>query len=104
MFKCPKCGNKITFWQDCKHTRWTPIVCKNCKAKLTYSQKELSRVFIPPVIYCLIVFLIISFVPRTTPKTIKLPIGIILIIGVIFTAINLSKGFKSIKLEIKDKE
>lgn len=104
MKKCPKCGEKITFWQACKYTRWTPIVCKNCNARLTVSQKELAKILIPTVIFNLMVLLIVSFVPRTTSKAIKSSIGIVIFIVAIFIIVNLIKSFKSIKLEIINKK
>lgn len=98
MGKCPKCDDRITVWQAMKHTRWTPVVCKNCKTKLIFNKKEWFKVTMP--IFVVIIVSIMMIITKN-PYT-RLSLDVIFLILSIWVLIRVLRFVNDPKLEIKE--
>lgn len=100
MSKCPKCGSPVSFWQMNKHTRWHPIVCRNCNSKLHFNMKEYYKQNIPMFV-CALLFFMISPLKRMNLYYYKITFIVILVMFLLLLIKNI-KDFYSLKLEIKE--
>jgi hypothetical protein len=97
MPKCPNCNSNISLLQTLKHSKWTPMVCGQCKAALQFNKKKWYMITSPLLI------VIISKLILTEIFNIKsvfiFGAFLILMIGAL---INFLIGLDSMKMKIRD--
>ena len=97
--KCPQCGNNISITQIAKHTRWTPIICKECNVKLHFNKKEWYKITIPILTIIILPYLIRGIFNVRSPL-----VNIAVIPLMIGAFIKFFLDLKSIKLEVTNEK
>jgi hypothetical protein len=82
-----------------RHTRWTPVVCKDCNAKLYFNSKAWHKIA-SPLLILLTLNLILKFIVGIENSLIY---NIIFIILTILALVKLFVDLKSIKLDFEVK-
>ena len=39
-YRCPRCNHQLAWHQVARHTWWSPIVCRGCRARIHYDGKQ----------------------------------------------------------------
>jgi CXXC-20-CXXC protein len=43
MATCPKCRGTVPYLKLMRHTKWTPIICPHCDARLHFDNRDWSK-------------------------------------------------------------
>jgi hypothetical protein len=50
VYSCPDCGSPWGHKLVWRHTRWTPIVCPQCKGRFHFERKRWRQILLPTLI------------------------------------------------------
>ena len=98
MIKCPNCQHRISLFQILKHSKFSPTICRQCGAKLSFNKINWYRITAPLLIIIILKIITTEILNYKQPWIfLGFPI---LMLGAV---INFLVGLNNIKMQIKDK-
>jgi uncharacterized protein (DUF983 family) len=98
MTKCPNCQHSISIFQILKHSKFSPTICRQCGAKLSFNNMNWYGITAPLLIIIILKIITTEILNYEQPW-----IFLVFIILMIGAAINFFVGLNNIKMKIKDK-
>jgi CXXC-20-CXXC protein len=98
MPKCPNCQRNVSIFQIIKHSKWSPIVCGQCNAKLHFDKKNWYTIAAP-----LLIVAIIKLISTDLLNIKNVFIYFAFLILMIAALINFLIRLNNVKMKIKDK-
>lgn len=97
MTKCPNYKHSISIFQILKHSKWSPTICGQCGAKLSFNKISWYSITAPLLIVIILKIIMTDFLNYKQPW-----LSLVFLILMIGAVINFFVGLNNIKMKNKD--